>query len=735
MRTSPLHVIFYTACLIIHCCISVSQVSAETRVRELQSGWYPREPYQMEKGTGARTEITGLDIQISRELFEQSGHRVSFKHMSWAQNCEGLRDGTIDFLMGAYYDSSREAFAYYSRPYRTERNDIYYHTAIKVLHRVTSIQDVIDLLETEKLRLGVIPGHAYGAEAFKRLVNDPPHNLQLIPTRDYEESLRLTREGVVDLFVADPIIMDRLLAQQKRGDPVRKLGLPSREIPVHILFSKKSITKKELETYNAILERMQQQGHIRKLLRDFVLPAYLTITTNQPWFTLLNLLGIVAFCTSGVLLARKERYNLFGALVLATLPAIGGGVIRDLFLGVDRIFVLKTPVYFLTALCVVLTGFVIIKYLDFMHARSTGAGKKMPAFVGGRLSTVFDRLFRFFDAWAVASFTVVGVSEAISMRAEPLWLWGPAMAVLTSSGGVILRDIVRADFNIEMLKQDSYAEISIFGGLIYTCALVYSPYEMSLEYIFYLTMFTVFLLFGLRFYILWKGYLNPLQFGDMYTHPASRLQQFAAKEPELWKIISSYYTDDNRLMTTPVSKTRAENLHNEFLYLTGELKDSLDKVVAEPLNEQTIATYRQCSSRLEIAVSLENNLFGLLEQTAAPLLEHSADGSKLQQLMHESLRTMLDTAFLAIESGDQMDFSLLEGLTSKYRERFNDLRGSYAARKKTQENAHLWTVLHSTHKMERIIYLLGDYVRIRLNKKEFTTGSATTRKTQQSIVN
>jgi polar amino acid transport system substrate-binding protein len=221
----------------------------------------------------------------------------------------------------------------------------------------------------------------------------------------------------------------------------------------------------------------------------------------------------------------------------------------------------------------------------------------------------------------------------------------------------------------------------------------------------------------------------------MYTHPASRLQQFAAKEPELWRIISSYYTDDNRIMTTPVSKTRAENLHNEFLYLTGELKDSLDKVVAEPLNEQTIATYRQCSSRLEIAVSLENNLFSLLEQTAAPLFEHSADGSKLQQLMHESLRTMLDTAFLAIESGDQMDFNLLEGLTSKYRERFNDLRSSYAARENTQEDAHLWTVLHSTHKMERIIYLLGDYVRIRLNKKEFTTGSATTRKTQQSIVN
>ncbi|MFW5818372.1 MAG: TRIC cation channel family protein [Desulfovermiculus sp.] len=731
-QTSRIRLAVIVACLSVLLFKAVFPVQASTPFRELRSGWYPHEPYQMEEGTGAGAKVTGLDIQISRELFAQSGHRVAFKPMSWAEILEGLKTGETDFLLGAYYNKSREEFAYYSKPYRTERNDLYYHKRVAKLERVHTVQDVLSLLKKEKLRLAIIEGHAYGSKEFERLVRDPPSNLKLVPSQSYQDNLDLLLEGAVDLFAANPIIMDRLIAEADDSGPVRKLGIKSKEIPVHILFSKQSITREQLNTFNSIIMDMQQQDHIQDLLRDFVLPAYLSITTGQFWFTVLNILGIVSFCTSGVLLARKERYNLFGALVLATLPAIGGGVLRDLFLGVDQVFVLVTPAYFLVAICVVLAGFAIIKSYDFIHDRSPSLAQPIDHFVNTKLGDIFDRLFKFFDAWAVASFTVIGVSIALEMRAEPLWLWGPAMAVVTASGGVILRDIVRADFNIEMLKQDTYAEISFFGGIIFTCALMYPPYEMSLGLIFYLTMAMVLLLFGLRFYILWKGYMNPLQFGDMYTHPDTRLQQFQNKEPELWNIISGYFTDDEQLRTTPVSRARGEKLHNQFLYITGELKDSLDQVAAEPLNEKTITAYRQCNTRLEIATSLENNLFAFLEQRPGKGPHLSADGSELQQLMYETLRTMVDTAAMAIDSRDHMDFSLLEGLTSQYQQRFTDLRDKYSARQREHEDALLKAVLQSTHKVERIIYLLSDYVRLRLDKKEVRAGSATNRKAQQA---
>ncbi|MGM0760955.1 MAG: transporter substrate-binding domain-containing protein, partial [Thermodesulfobacteriota bacterium] len=132
-RTSRIALAVIGACLAVLLFKAVFPVQAGTPFRELRSGWYPHEPYQMEEGPGAGTEITGLDIQISRELFAQSGHRVTFDPMSWAESLEGLRTGETDFLMGAYYDKSREEFAYYSKPYRTERNDIYYHKKERIM--------------------------------------------------------------------------------------------------------------------------------------------------------------------------------------------------------------------------------------------------------------------------------------------------------------------------------------------------------------------------------------------------------------------------------------------------------------------------------------------------------------------------------------------------------------------------------------------------------------------------
>ncbi|MFP4168913.1 MAG: TRIC cation channel family protein [Desulfonatronovibrionaceae bacterium] len=426
----PILVFLY---LFLLACPCPAESNAESR--ELRSGWYPDEPYQMKARPGSANELSGLDIQISRELFEQGGYRVIFEPMSWSEILTGLQTGETEFLMGAYYKKSREEFAYYSRPYRTERNDIYYHESIGNLDNLKSVQDVLDFLQSENLNLAVVEGHAYGSKKFARLVRDPPSNLNLIPTQSYRESLTLMLEGIVDLFAANPIIMDRLIAETESTSAVRKLGIKSREIPVHILFSKKSISRNQLEEFNSLLMEMQKQGRINDLLREFVLPAYLSITTGQSWFTVLNLLGIVAFCVSALFLARKERYNLFGALVLATLPAIGGGVLRDLFLGVDQVFVLKTPAYFLVAICVVLAGFVSIKCYDFIHDRSAVLGRKIDSFIERKLGSVFGRLFKFFDAWAVASFTVIGVGVALEMRVEPLWLWGPAMAVLTASGG------------------------------------------------------------------------------------------------------------------------------------------------------------------------------------------------------------------------------------------------------------------------------------------------------------
>ena len=67
-------------------------------------------------------------------------------------------------------------------------------------------------------------------------------------------------------------------------------------------------------------------------------------------------MGTVAFALSGVVLVYGGQYTLFGALVLAALPAVGGGIVRDLLLQRDPLGVVRSPEALLSVFGTVLAG-------------------------------------------------------------------------------------------------------------------------------------------------------------------------------------------------------------------------------------------------------------------------------------------------------------------------------------------------------------------------------------------
>lgn len=701
-----------------------------TEPYELRSGWYPREPYQMQITINEIATVTGFDIQVARQLFHEAGHRVSFEAMSWGDMLKGLQTGEIDFVMGSFLEERRE-FVRYSIPYRTEQNAVYYHKNQKEIAAINTIHDFKVLLTEKEYNLAIMESYAYGAEELEAFFHSPPPTLTLVPSQGYSDSLALLIQKQADLFFANPLVMDAMLVETGFDQEIQKLQLDTAPIPIHIMFSKQTISQEQVDRFNTIIGSMENRGIFRSLYIDYILPVYLSITTGQSWFILLNLLGILAFCTSGVLLARKERYNLFGALVLATLPAIGGGVLRDVLLGAERVFILREPLYLLVAAGVVLLAFIIFKLYDYFYTNIPDLARRIDGYTEHGLTGIFDHLFKFFDAWAVASFTIIGVSIAVEMKASPLWIWGPCMGVLTASGGVILRDIVRADFNIEMLKQDSYAEISLLGGILYTAVLLIFLNRVNPQFIFFLTISFILLLFGFRFWILWRGFANPLQFGALYTHPETRLQQFYEQEPLLWEHLIQYYHENSSGKATPVTDAELEGLHNTYLYTVAEHQELLHKVNAEPLNSKNVAQSLECRSRLNGITALEQELYTYIKQLPSLQGDTLGQATKLQQSIHESLKVLLDTTEQAVKSRDPLDFLMLENITSRHQERFNELRHRYHLEQFSQDDPYLTGVLHSTHKFERIVYIFRDYIDIRLDKKDYQDGNAVSRKGQQ----
>ena len=52
------------------------------------------------------------------------------------------------------------------------------------------------------------------------------------------------------------------------------------------------------------------------------------------FITVFQMIGTVAFAASGALTAMHKKMDLLGVIVLGVVTAVGGGIIRDLLLGV-----------------------------------------------------------------------------------------------------------------------------------------------------------------------------------------------------------------------------------------------------------------------------------------------------------------------------------------------------------------------------------------------------------------
>lgn len=58
------------------------------------------------------------------------------------------------------------------------------------------------------------------------------------------------------------------------------------------------------------------------------------MTAMEQLFLILELVGTLAFAASGAITGLKKNMDVFGVCILGLTTAVGGGVIRDLLLGI-----------------------------------------------------------------------------------------------------------------------------------------------------------------------------------------------------------------------------------------------------------------------------------------------------------------------------------------------------------------------------------------------------------------
>ncbi|MDP1723592.1 MAG: transporter substrate-binding domain-containing protein [Alphaproteobacteria bacterium] len=458
---------------------------------QLKNGWYPWDPYQyVEGGEGFKT-LTGLDVQLVKAIAKKAGYNVFYEEVSWKQHLDDIKTGKRDFAAGATWTEERAEFAYYSTPYRREENSLYVRRGELSKYNFGDVQKSLDSIKEKNLRVSVVDGFIYADPRINEFIKNPENQKNITKTANDMESLENLLNGNVDAFFADRLVTSTIAWRMGSRDKIEEqyLGVG---VDIHLVFSKKSTTPKIVEEFNKAITEIKKSGEYGHIIKGYLLPVLLLQTIDRPWFLIIDIIGTIAFALSGLIVAYHERTTLFGALIFAALPSVGGGILRDIIVDRKPIGILSNPIYAILILSVVIIGYLFTHFIypyvvrKFMNHTDNSPQPKQK--IG--ISTA-DRFLVIFDALGQAAFTVSGVVVAVVTKSDPLWIWGPAFGALTGAGGGILRDLLRSDNYIYALKGAFYAEVSLIWGFIMAIFLIWQEERADPNFIFYLVVISV----------------------------------------------------------------------------------------------------------------------------------------------------------------------------------------------------------------------------------------------------
>jgi uncharacterized membrane protein YeiH len=183
----------------------------------------------------------------------------------------------------------------------------------------------------------------------------------------------------------------------------------------------------------------------------------------------MGMAGTVAFSVTAVLALAPKNIDLFGAVVLGMITAIGGGTIRDL--------ILEVPVFWSTDL----------NYIWVSVGASIAAFSAHSLF---RRKSVYS-LMLYVDGFGAALFAIQAADKVWGLEfAIPV---APViLGIVTAIGGGLIRDVLAGRQTL-LMSRELYATPVMLGCILYVTLLHFLP-----EYRFTSAVGCIFFIFGIR---------------------------------------------------------------------------------------------------------------------------------------------------------------------------------------------------------------------------------------------
>ena len=163
---------------------------------------------------------------------------------------------------------------------------------------------------------------------------------------------------------------------------------------------------------------------------------------------ILEIIGTVAFAVSGAMTGLSKKMDIFGVVILGLTTAVGGGMIRDLVLGLTPPAMFTNPIY--AAVAAVVS---VIVFLPAVRRWLTAYGR------------VREILMLVMDSLGLGVFTVVGIQRAYTATDHRGLFLLVFVGVVSGVGGGLLRDVMAGNTPYIFVKH-VYASASIIGAIL-----------------------------------------------------------------------------------------------------------------------------------------------------------------------------------------------------------------------------------------------------------------------------
>ncbi len=155
----------------------------------------------------------------------------------------------------------------------------------------------------------------------------------------------------------------------------------------------------------------------------------------------LDLVGTLVFALSGALVGVRRDLDLFGIAVLSVAAGLGGGVLRDLLLGIAPPAALTNELYLPVALAAAGLGFLFHPGIARLSAS-----------------------IRLLDAVGLGFFAIAGTLKSLDHGQGAVV--AVLLGVLTGVGGGVIRDVLVAEVPV-VLRQEIYALAALVGAAVF----------------------------------------------------------------------------------------------------------------------------------------------------------------------------------------------------------------------------------------------------------------------------